>query len=137
LEKYYDEPFRKKSSSPKFQVKNSAFISALSSFSFTQVQEDREEWGRVFESAIGAHLINNAEQGSYNVYYWRHVNDEIDFVIQKDNDLVGIEVKSGRTKPTVGMAAFKKRFNPKKVLLIGTSGLDWNIFLQMNPANLF
>lgn len=137
IEKYYDEEIRKKGSSPKLQVKNTAFISALSNKNFNQIQADREEWGRVFESAIGAHLVNYAQQGNYRVFYWRHVNDEIDFVIEKDNRTIGVEVKSGIAKTTRGIDTFKRKFNPYKVILTGFSGIPASEFLRMNPAELF
>lgn len=41
------------------------------------------EWGRIVESAIGAHLLNHSIKGNYNLYYWRYRNDEVDFVIEK------------------------------------------------------
>jgi hypothetical protein len=35
------------------------------------------------------------------------------------------------------MAAFKKKFNPDKILLIGNIGLTWQAFLQMKSGELF
>jgi hypothetical protein len=35
------------------------------------------------------------------------------------------------------MAAFKKKFNPDKMLLIANSGLTWQAFLQMRTGELF
>jgi len=35
------------------------------------------------------------------------------------------------------MAAFKKKFNPDKVLLVGNSGLSWQEFLKVKPVDLF
>lgn len=64
-------------------------------------------------------------------------NDEVDFVIQKGDKVIGIEVKSGLIKPTSGMESFKLKFNPYKILLVGTSGLLWQEFLKLNPQNLF
>ena len=137
LPKFYIEKFREKSSSPKWQVKNTAFISALSSLSFMQVQHDYEKWGQLVESAIGAHLINKSNEGKYKVYYWRHRNEEVDFVIQKGDKVIGIEVKSGNTKSTKGMKTFKTKYNPYKLLLVGTKGILWQEFLEINPVNLF
>jgi len=137
IPKYFAEQYRIKASTPKWQVKNTALFSALSMQSFSAIQNDSIKWGQVIESAIGAHLINRADEGDYEVFYWRHRNDEVDFVLKKGNQIIGLEVKSGQTKPTKGMEAFKKRFNPDKVLLVGTSGLLWQDFLEINPADLF
>ena len=137
ISKFYYEEYRKKSSSPKWQIKNTALFSALSPLNLNEIQLDSVKWGQVIESAIGAHLLNKADEGRYQVYYWRHRNDEVDFVLQKGEKIIGIEVKSGVTKPTGGMEAFKKKYNPLKILLVGTSGLLWNEFLEMDPVILF
>ncbi|MCF6351913.1 MAG: ATP-binding protein [Cyclobacteriaceae bacterium] len=138
LQKFYNEPHRKKSSSPKWQVKNTALCGALSSESFKQVSNKNPvKWDQVIESAIGAHLINMADQGGYEIYYWRHKNDEVDYVLQKGQTVIAIEVKSGLTKPTKGMHNFRIKYNPHKVLLVGTSGLLWQEFLEINPGDLF
>jgi hypothetical protein len=35
------------------------------------------------------------------------------------------------------MTAFKNKFNPDKILLIGNAGLPWQDFLKLNPVSLF
>jgi len=137
ITKFYNQEHREKTSSPKWQVKNSGLFSALSSLDFKTIREDTVKWGQIIESAIGAHLINKSEEGKYKVYYWRHRNDEVDFVLKKNDEIIGIEVKSGQTKPTKGMEVFKKKYTPKKILLVGTSGLLWQDFLELNPSDLF
>jgi predicted AAA+ superfamily ATPase len=137
ITKFYNQEHREKTSSPKWQVKNSGLFSALSSLDFKTIREDTVKWGQIIESAIGAHLVNKSEEGKYKVYYWRHRNDEVDFVLKKNDEIIGIEVKSGQTKPTKGMEVFKKKYNPKKILLVGTSGLLWQDFLELNPSDLF
>jgi predicted AAA+ superfamily ATPase len=71
------------------------------------------------------------------LHYWRERNDEVDFVIERKGKVIGLEIKSGAPGTTTGMAAFKNKFNPDKVLLIGNSGLPWQDFLNLNPATLF
>lgn len=137
VSKFYHEEYRKKTSSKKWQVKNSALFSALSNSNFNTMQQNAIKWGQVIESAIGAHLINMSTEGKYEVMYWRHLNNEVDFVLRKNNELIAIEVKSGITKRTKGMSAFKSKYNPKKLLLVGTEGLLWQDFLKLNPADLF
>lgn len=137
ITKYYKEEYREKASSPKWQCKNSALFAALSSLSYNEIQTDLVKWGQVIESAIGAHLINMSVNEDYNVYFWRHRNDEIDFVLQKGDKLIGIEVKSGQAKSTGGMEAFKQKFKPYKIFLVGTEGLHWNEFLEISPSTLF
>lgn len=136
IEKYSSNIIRKKSSSPKFQVYNTALISALSNESFEDALQNPAFWGRLIESAAGAHLLNHSVSGDFALTYWREGNDEIDFVIEQKK-LIGIEVKSGAVHNTSGMAAFKKKFNPDKLVVIGNIGLPWQEFLQMKPEELF
>lgn len=137
LEKFSENKIRQRSSSPKFQVFNTALISAQSQLTFNEAITKPNLWGRIVESAIGAHLINFALSENFNVFYWRHRNDEIDFVIKHKNDVIAIEIKSGRNKLSTGVEAFRKMFNPKKVLLVGGNGLDWKEFIKLNPIQLF
>ena len=136
IEKYSSNIIRKKSSSPKFQVYNTALISALSNESFEDALQNPAFWGRLVESAVGVHLLNHSVSGDFALTYWREGNDEIDFVIEQKK-LIGIEVKSGTVHNTSGMAAFKKKFNPDKLVVIGNTGLPWQTFLQMKPEELF
>lgn len=136
IEKYSNNIIRKKSSSPKFQVHNTALISAQSNTSFEEAIGNPAIWGRLVESAVGAHLLNQAVSGDFTLSYWREGNDEVDFVIEQ-KQLIGIEVKSGATENTSGMAAFKKKIHPDKILLIGNTGLTWKAFLQMKSGELF
>ena len=87
------------------------------------------------ESAVGAYLLNESLSKGFNLSYWREGNDEVDFVIDKKK-VAGIEVKSGTVQKASGMAAFQKKFNPDKMLLVGNSGLTWQDFLKLNPADL-
>ncbi|MFN9802365.1 MAG: ATP-binding protein [Bacteroidota bacterium] len=136
IEKYSSNIIRKKSSSPKFQVYNTALISALSNESFEDALQNPAVWGRLVESAVGAHLLNHSVSGDFALTYWREGNDEVDFVIEQKK-IIGIEVKSGAAHNTSGMAAFKKKFNPDKLVVIGNTGLPWQTFLQMKPEELF
>ncbi|MCZ2460748.1 MAG: ATP-binding protein [Chitinophagales bacterium] len=137
IEKYAGSILPQRSSSPKFQVHNTALISSQDDKTLKEVLSMPDEWGRIVESAIGAHLINYSITEKYNVFYWRERNDEIDFVIEKNKKVIGMEVKSSTVKSSSGMAAFQKKFKPKKVVLIGNTGMHWQDFLKMNPMELF
>ncbi len=90
------------------------------------------------EAAIGAHLVNASMVAGFNVYYWRHRNEEVDFVLEKRGKLIGLEVKTSSSKETSGMKAFKDQFNPDRILLIGNKGaLSWKEFIGINPNELF
>ena len=137
IEKYAKDIIRKRSSSPKFQVHNTALISAQRADMFEEVLAKPDEWGRMVESSIGAHLLNYSRTEGFSLHYWRERNDEVDFVIEKKGKVIGLEVKSGVAQSSAGIIAFKKQVNPDKVLLVGNSGIKWQDFLKMNPADLF
>jgi len=137
LEKYSPSKIRQRASSPKFQVFNTALMSSLSSNQRTQVLQQPEIYGRWVESAIGVHLLNQSLTDKFNLFYWRDGNHEVDFVIQKGEHTIGIEVKSGRNKSTSGISAFSKQFNPQKVLLVGREGIPIKEFLTLPTSELF
>lgn len=137
IEKYAADVIRKRSSSPKFQVHNTALISAQRNEMFDEIRQTPKEWGRIVESAIGAHLVNAALTEGFKVYYWRERNDEVDFVLERRGKIIGLEVKSGSDQHNTGLNEFQKQFNPDKILLIGKGGLSTEEFLTLNPADLF
>jgi uncharacterized protein len=138
LEKYAGERLRQRMSSPKFQVHNTALIAATHPATFTEITNQPVQWGRIVESAIGAHLVNYARQEDFRLYYWREGNDEVDFVMEYRGKTVAIEVKSGAKHGNLkGMDEFKKQFSPDKLLLVGSTGLPWQEFLTINPTQLF
>lgn len=111
LPKYTGSLLRRRSSSPKLIVLNTALMSALSDYSFREARADRTFWGRIVESAVGAHLFNTRGPGA-KLFYWREQNDEVDFVLQQGRRLLAVEVKSGSKRTgRRGFDAFRKRFN--------------------------
>jgi len=137
LEKYSQSTIRQRASSPKFQVFNTALMSAISPNQRQEIAEQPEIYGRWVESAIGSHLLNQSLTEQINLYYWREGNHEVDFVLQKGNKVIGIEVKSGRNKSSSGIPEFTKRFNPGKVLLVGREGIPVEDFLGVPISALF
>lgn len=137
LEKYSTNEIKKRSSSPKFQVHNTALISAQRNETIKEILLLPNEWGRIVESAIGAHLVNYSLSENFGLHYWRERNDEVDFILERRGKIIGLEIKTGASTGTKRMSAFQKQFNPDKVLLIGDSGLPWQEFLKINPSSLF
>lgn len=121
---------RQRGSSPKLQVLNTALMTAQSGLTLDEARADRSYWGRLVESAVGAHLANEAAAGECDVFYWRDGNHEVDFVVRAGRTITAVEVKSGRPRDTQsGLAAFSERFNPKRKLLVGGDGIALEEFL--------
>ncbi|MFZ3062688.1 MAG: ATP-binding protein [Actinomycetota bacterium] len=137
LSKFSGQAVRRRGSSPKLQVFNTALITAQSNLSFEEAKHDRDFWGRLVESAIGAHLLNIAADKRIGLFYWREGDKEVDFVIQDGKRLIAIKVKSGRAKESLsGMAAFDKHFTPDQKLLVGTGGVPIEEFLKWEPGEV-
>lgn len=134
LPKYSNRLFRRRASSPKFNVLNTALMTAGSGYSFVEAQADRSFWRRIVESAVGAHLFNTAPPDT-RLSYWRDGSHEVDFVLQRGPRIIAIEVKSGIKNLTIrGMEIFNQRFRPYRSLLVGEGGMGLNEFLTV-PAN--
>ena len=132
--KYAGRVHRVRASSPKLNVLNTALMTAGSGYSFAEAQADRSFWGRIVESAVGAHLLNTATS-DIRLHYWRDGAHEVDFVLQRGARIVAIEVKSGAKRmPLGGMDEFERRFSPRRSLLVGEGGIPLNEFLTV-PAH--
>ncbi len=132
LQKYSGSTVRRRASSPKLQVFNTALISALSERTFPETRTDLAAWGRLAESAVGAHLANAAMTRDIALYYWRERNREVDFVVRAKRNLIAIEVKSGVTRQGLpGLTAFERAFGPARKLLVGGDGIPMEKFLSM------
>ena len=138
LSKYAGQQVRRRASSPKLQVLNNALISALSLHTLEEAKQDTEYWGRLVESAVGASLYTGLTGAEAELYYWSGRNREVDFVLSRGNDLVAIEVKSGRKKTNLpGIEAFSKEFKVKRKLLVGPQGIPIDEFLLIPLEALF
>ena len=137
LQKFCVDTARRKASIPKLQVYNNALKTIYSPRSLEQAVTDRRAWGQIFESAIGAHLVNQAFVHRFEIFYWRERNDEVDFVLRKNGSIVAIEVKSNAEKCTAGLEKFRKMFKPACALIVGDGGINAEDFLSMDIRKLF
>lgn len=137
LTQYAGNELSRRKSSPKLHVLNTAFKSALANYQFESARTDRTYWGRLVESAVGAHLVNTAAS-EQQVYYWREGqgdnNPEVDFVIVSSQKLFALEVKSGRQKSMSGLRAFVNKYPATKKICVGEEGITIAEFLS-RPLN--
>lgn len=134
LSKYAGQKHRQRASSPKLNAHNTALMSALAGYSFSEAVKDRSYWGRMVESTVGAHLINTASDNC-EIQYWRESPDEVDFVLTNGRQLVAIEVKSSaKYAPPKGLSVFTGKFKKARQLIIGEGGVSLPEFLSQ-PAD--
>lgn len=124
LQKYSGSAVRQRGSSPKLLGLNSALITATSGRLFQEARQDPDLWGRLVESAAGAHLVNGLAGTGAQVFYWRAGNLEVDYVVRRGKAVTAIEVASGRRKDALsGMAALARTYNIARQLLVGAQGI--------------
>lgn len=130
LPKFAMQAFRKRASSPKLNAHNTALVSALAGYSFAEATGDRSYWGRLVESAVGAHLINTASEDSA-VQYWRESPHEVDFVLTNGRKILAIEVKSGAKFATPkGLEVFSGKYLEARTMIVGEGGISLAEFLS-------
>ncbi|MDE3269904.1 MAG: AAA family ATPase [Pseudomonadota bacterium] len=128
LRKYAGNAVRRRKSSPKLQVFNNALLTAQAGVDFATARTNREFWGRLVESAVGAHFINSKD---CRLYYWRKDNAEVDYIVTAGQQTLAIEVKGSdyRKKPKA-LDKFAQLFNVTRKLLVGGDGIDVETFLS-------
>lgn len=136
LQKYAKDDARKYNSIPKYQVYNNALLTAYKGSSFEKDRTNPSIWGRWVESAVGTHLISNADELGYDLYYWREKNDEVDYIVKGGEKCIAIEVKSGRRGMNSGLPKFIEAFRPTKSFVVGSHGVKLEDFLSCNIEDL-
>lgn len=136
LQKYARDEARKYNSVPKLMVYNTALLTAQTNTTFHRTFTTPNLWGRWVESAVGAHLLNQADEYDYKLYYWRENSDEVDFIVESGEQQIAIEVKSGRRGANNGLKVFSEKFHPQQSFVVGTDGVPVEEFLSWNMENL-
>ena len=131
LFKYTGSEIRIRSSSPKIIPLNNGLIHGF--HNPNDIDTDYNWRGRVFEAAVGASL---ATRSKGKLYYWREGKLEVDFVLELDNNLYAIEVKSGRRRNMRGLAKFLQRY-PKSIPVIIDSDNVRPLLQAENVDDLF
>ena len=136
LQKYARDEARKYNSVPKLMVYNTALLTAQTNTTFHRTFTTPNLWGRWVESAVGAYLLNQADEYDYKLYYWRENSDEVDFIVESGEQQIAIEVKSGRRGANNGLKVFSEKFHPQQSFVVGTDGVPVEEFLSWNMENL-
>lgn len=134
LQKYAGTRLRRRGSIPKLLALNTALMTSGGEFSYESARENGDFWGRLTESAVGAHLLNGLAGANVEVFYWREANREVDFVLKGKGRVAALEVTSSRRKNSLpGLDAFAEEFHAHKRLLIGGQGIPLQEFLSSPP----
>lgn len=136
LPKYAGDHARRRRSTPKLAVHNTALMNAVGARSLKEIRTDPAAWGRLVESAVGSHLLGRARLDRASVGYWRTKvggrDVEVDFVVSGTSGVRAIEVKSGASIGSLeGLAAFRASFGDGvQTEVVGTGGTPLEAFLS-------
>ena len=123
-------PFHSRCSQVKLIALNSALMTSGSGYSFEQARSDRAFWSRLVENAVGAYLINTASIRT-KVFCYRSRNAEVDFVLKRGPQVVGVDVGApGVRKNPHRLAVFANRLGPAMTLVVGCDGVPLDEFLS-------
>jgi predicted AAA+ superfamily ATPase len=129
LPKFAGQTVPQRGSSPKLLVLNTALMTASSPDLLEA--PDPPAWGRLTETAIGAHLANGVAGTQTELFYWREGNEEVDYVLRRGRKLAAIEVKSGLPGSRLqGLEAFTQAYRPQRTVIVGADGIPIDEFLS-------
>lgn len=137
LQKFSMDVARKRASIPKYQVYNNALLSTQLGLTYQEAINDSKQWGQFFESAIGAYIVSEAFIHRFEVFYWRDGNDEVDFILKKNQKVIAVEVKSNNESHTTGLDRFRDQHHPLASIIVGEKGILPETFLSMDLRKLF
>lgn len=90
------------------------------------VEELNDFKGGMVENYVACHLRNNG----YQAFYWESERGaEIDFIVQRDGDIIPIEVKSADNTQAKSLNQYRKTFKPKYAIKLSTKnfGIDGDL----------
>ncbi len=130
LQKFFTNRARQKASSPKLQVFNTALTTAPNHLSFKKMRQDKEAWGNLIKSSVGGHILNSSLGTKIEIFYWKEGNNEVDFVIRKDDIVITVTIENDRKNLDFrGIEEFSRLYAPQCNLFVGEKGIPVDQFL--------
>jgi len=93
------------------------------------------EIDNIFIGAIAENYVAQAFASKhYGLYYWATENKaELDFVLQKDNDIIAVEVKTGTRTKSKSLALFTEKYKPTYAIRISSKNFGYANNLKAVP----
>jgi len=130
LHKWAGSKVQQRASSPKWLPLNTALMTGLSTESFEQIRGQGELWGRLVETACGAHLFHECRRLGGELFWWRAGDLEVDYVVKLGRRLLAFEIKSGKAKERQpGLEFFCREYKGAEPVLVGGAGVRLQDFL--------
>jgi len=120
LQRWSGNRLRQRGSIPKIVMRDNGLITAMTPALARDGRVSPSVRGRLVENAVGAALVAAADGDAAEVFYWRDRQEEVDFVLRRGDELLAIEVKSGKEASSVGgLRTFKRRYPKARCMIIG------------------
>lgn len=89
----------------------------------------------IFLGAISEnYVVQSFAAKRYGLYYWTTKGKaELDFVLQKDNDIIAIEVKTGTRTKSKSLNMFTQRYNPTYSIRISSKNFGFENNIKSVP----
>jgi len=95
--------------------------------------------GIIFISQIGGSITENYvaqvfASKQYGLFYWTSDGiAELDFVLQKDNDIIAVEVKTGKRVKSKSLNMFVTKYNPAYSIRISSKNFGFENNIKSVP----
>ena len=87
--------------------------------------------GAIAENYVAVALATNG----YPLYYWQSDNSaEVDFVIQKDDLVIPIEVKAGKNTKSRSLSVYREKYKPEYAIRISTKNFGFENGIKSVPV---
>ena len=129
LQKYAPKELKRRSSSPRLLAYDPSLVVASKRIRPNDLLADPAQRGHIVESAVGAYLLGRSAAERFELFWWREGDLEVDYVLRRDDQLVALEVKSGRKKSNKGLPEFILRYPGTRALTVGSPEAPIEAFL--------
>ncbi len=104
-------------------------FNTISNYNPTLVEQsdDKIYYGSIIES----YVIMQVEVLGYDKAYYHKNTSEIDLLIQKENNIIPIEIKSGTNTKSKSLKLYIKNKKPKKAIRISRNNINYNEELKL------
>ena len=109
---------------PKIYFNDIGFVNSLLN-NFSRLDQ-RVDKGEILENFVACELIKKEE----NPKFWNKQLSEVDFIIEKNNEVIAIECKSIEKKVSRSAINFSKEYSPKKFFVF-----NLNFYKEMQKDN--
>ena len=85
--------------------------------------------GALTETYVATQLISMG----IDLHYWKNNTSELDFIIEKDDDIYPIEVKSGKNTKSRSLGVYVSKYNQKFSIRISTKNFGFENNIKSIP----